>query len=40
VSGGADQPGSESSMRRMSLSRSSRCKGSVGERSNSGIRCS
>ena len=40
VSGGADQPGSEPSVRRMSLSRSSRCKGSVGELENSGIRCS
>ena len=28
------------SVRRMSLSNSSRCNGSVGERSNSGIRCS
>jgi hypothetical protein len=28
------------SVRRMSLSSSSRCNGSVGERSNSGIRCS
>jgi len=27
-------------VRRMSLTSSSRCKGSVGERSNSGIRCS
>lgn len=36
----ADQRDSKPRVRRMSLSSSSRCKGSVGERSNSGIRCS
>jgi hypothetical protein len=34
------QRGREPSVRRMSLSSSSRCKGSVGERSNSATRCS
>ena len=36
----ADQSGNEPKVRRMSLSSSSRCKGSVGELKNSGNRCS